>query len=324
MTRYVLRRLAIIPPILIGLSIVVFIAARRIASPEKALTFNPRIRAEDKERYAEQLGLDRPAWEQYFEWLKNTLRGDFGDSLISNRAVWPQIESALANTLVLAATAVFFSLIIGVGLGLLGAIRQNSWTDYFVSFGSVLGFSIPTFLVGLLAQVAVVRWIPDLFNTDPILPTSGMFEPGSTTFQFWDRVEHLVLPAFVLSVQLVAVYAKYVRASMVEVLGSDYIRTARMKGLTESQVVVRHGLRTSLIPLTTQASIDIAALVGGLVVTETIFAWPGMGSLFLSALGDGDYIIILPWLLITATAVMLMSLVADTLYSVLDPRIRYD
>jgi peptide/nickel transport system permease protein len=158
----------------------------------------------------------------------------------------------------------------------------------------------------------------------PVLPTAGMFEPGAAGFDLIDRIRHLVLPVTVLSVQIVALYSRYTRAGMLDVLHSDYLRTARAKGLSERQVMVRHAMRNAIIPLVSVAAIDIGALAGGLIVTETIFAWPGMGVLFLSAMQNGDYSVVLTWLMIVVAFVVFFNLVADVVYAVLDPRIRYD
>ena len=325
MLRYAIKRILIAIPILWVLSVIVFIAVRQIASPEDALAFNPRIDPEAKARFAEHLGLDDSAWEQYWRWLGNFVQGDLGESLIGGFEVWPRLQSALANTIVLILVAVTFSLIVGITVGIIAAWKQNSWFDYTSSGLAIFGLSIPVFVVGLLAQLLFAVWLTDwLGRDDAILPTAGLYTPGADGFDLEDRARHVALPALVLSVQLVAVYVRYMRASMLEVLNSDYLRTARSKGLTERRVMVKHGMRTALIPITTQAAIDMAALIGGLVVTEQIFQYPGMGTLFLNALGDGDYIILLPWLMITATAVMAMTLIADLLYAVLDPRIVYD
>lgn len=324
MRTYVIKRILISIPILFILSVLVFIATRQISTPEAAFRTNPRIRAEDIQRYREQLGLDKSEPEQYLTWLGNFVRGDFGKSLITNREVWPQLESALANTLVLASVAVVVSLMLGIAIGVTSAVRQNTFIDYFSTGAAFFGISMPPFWFGLILQllfgVYLVNW---LGLDEPLFYTAGMFKPGSSGFDLLDRLRHIALPAMVLAVQLVAVYSRYMRASMLEVLHSDYLRTARAKGLPERRVLLRHGVRTAMIPLTTQAAIDIGLLVGGLVVTEQIFQWPGMGVLFLEALERGDYVILLPWLMITATAVIAVNLIADLLYGVLDPRIRY-
>lgn len=325
MLRYAIRRLAIALPILLAISAATFWSARSISSPESQLTLNPRISAEAKQAYIESLGLDEPTYVQYFKWLGNFVTGDFGTSLVKNgQSVWPFVESALANTLLLVAGAVTFSLLAGITIGAVSAVRQNSFLDYASTGFSFLGISIPVFWLGLMIQLFFGLYLANWLGVEPpLLPTAGIYSPGQQGFDLVDRVEHLVLPSLALSVQLIAVYSRYMRASMLEVMGSDYIRTARSKGLTERTVIVKHGVRTALIPVTTQAAIDIGLLVGGLIVTEAVFEYPGMGLLFLEALRAGDYPILLPSVMIVALAVFVMNLLADMLYAVLDPRIRH-
>jgi peptide/nickel transport system permease protein len=322
---YAIRRLAVTVPILFAISFATFWAAGEISSPAAQLTLNPRISAEAKQAYIESLGLDRPFHVQYFKWLGNFVTGDLGTSLVKNgQDVWPFVERALANTLLLVAVAVTISLAIGITIGAISAIRQNSLIDYTTTGVSFLGISIPVFWLGLMLQLFFGLYLAHWLGVDPpLLPTAGIYEPGQQGFDLVDRTRHLVLPAIALSVQLVAVYSRYMRASMLDVMGSDYIRTARSKGLSERTVVVKHGVRTALIPVTTQAAVDIGLLVGGLIVTERVFQYPGMGLLFLDALASGDYTILLPSVMIVALAVFFMNMLADLFYAVLDPRIRH-
>jgi len=322
--RYTLRRIFITIPILLVMSVLTFIGARAVASPESALRFNPRVRAEDIARYREQLGLDDSEFVQYTRWLGKFVTGDLGNSLVARRGVGEMLAEALRNTIVLAIVALAFSLLIGILVGIIAAVRQNSWFDYTTTGLSLLGIATPVFLVGLMLQLVLGVYLQRWLNTsEPIFFTAGMTSPGTQGFDLMDRLRHIALPALALGVQLVAIYSRYMRASLLEVLNSDYLRTARSKGISERRVLVKHGVRTALIPLTTQAAIDIGLLMGGLLITEVIFAWPGMGTLFLQALFDGDYVVILPWLMITAAAVFIFNLIADLLYAVLDPRIRY-
>ncbi len=320
-----IKRILISIPILFVLSIAIFWAAREIGSPEAQLFTNPRIRPEDKQRFIENLGLDQPVWQQYTTWLGNFVRGDLGESLLRNgQEVWPLIQDALANTLVLIVVAVTISLAVGIGLGAVTALKQNSWIDHASTGLAFVGISIPVFWLGLMLQLFFAVYLPDWLGLDgPLLPTAGLYPPGQQGFDLIERARHLALPSIALAVQLIAVYSRYMRASMLEVLNSDYVRTARSKGIKERRVITRHGIRTALIPVTTQAAIDIGLLIGGLVITETIFQYPGMGRLFLQALFDGDYPLLLPVTMIVAFAVVVMNLLADLLYAVLDPRIRY-
>ena len=325
MIRYALRRLTVAVPILLAVSLVTFWAAGKITSPAAQLTLNPRITPEAKQAYIQSLGLDQPFGVRYLRWLGNLATGDLGTSLVKNgQDVWPLVEQALANTLVLVGVAVVFSLAVGLGVGTLSAVRRGSMLDHAATTVSFLGISIPVFWLGLMLQLFFGLYLAHWLGvTPPLLPTAGIYSPGRLGFDLADRIRHLILPALALSLQLVAVYSRYMRASMLEVMGSDYIRTARAKGMRESAVVVRHGMKTALIPVTTQAAVDIGLLVGGLIVTERVFQYPGMGLLFLDALGAGDYTILLPTVLIVAVAVFAMNLAADLLYAILDPRTRH-
>ena len=325
MIRYALRRLTVAVPILVAVSLVTFWAAGEITSPAAQLTLNPRIAPGAKQAYIESLGLDQPFGVRYLRWVGNLVTGDLGASLVRiGQEVWPLVRQALANTLVLVAVSVVFSLGAGLAVGTLSAVRRGSLLDHAATTVSFLGISIPVFWLGLMLQLFFGLYLAHWLGvTPPFLPTAGIYSPGALGFDLVDRIRHLILPSLALSLQLVAVYSRYMRASMLEVMGSDYIRTARSKGLRESAVVVRHGVRTALIPVTTQAAIDIGLLVGGLIVTERVFQYPGMGLLFLDALGGGDYTILLPTVMIVAVAVFVMNLAADLLYAILDPRTRH-
>ncbi len=325
MLRYVVRRLIFSIPVLLASTVVVFVVVRSTTSPLAALRSNPRATPQDLENYKKALGLDKSGPAQYLTWLKNFLRGDWGRSLISNRPVGPDIRSALWNSAVLGLTGAAFYLIAGIIIGVISATRQYGFFDHIATGVGFLGLSMPPFWFGLIAQLVLglylTRW---LGLQEPIFHTSGMFTPGSEGFDLLDRVRHLALPALTLSVQGVAIYSRYMRSSMLEVLASDYLRTARAKGLSERRVVIRHAVRNALIPVATLAAIDIGALAGGLIVTESIFQWRGMGSLFLEAQSRGDYAVILPWMVTVVALVILFNLIADVAYSLLDPRIRHE
>ncbi|MEM9039655.1 MAG: ABC transporter permease [Actinomycetota bacterium] len=324
MIALVVRRFAVAIPLLLATSILSFIATRSVSSPEAGIRSNPRVSAEDIARYREQLGLDDSPTEQYLRWLGNFLQGDLGRSLVSNREVWPQLRTALWNTTVLGFTAIVFSFVVGVSIGVIAARRRGSFLDAGATGAAFFGLSMPNFWFAIMLQLFFGLYLVDWFGLDgPVLFTSGMRSPGTTGFDLMDRLRHLALPALVLSVQLIAVYSRFMRASMIDALNADHVRVARAKGLRERTVVRRHGMRNAMIPVSTQLANDMGALVGGLVITETIFQWQGMGPLFLDALQSGDYVVILPWLMITASAVIVFNLLADLVYTFLDPRIRY-
>src|SRR4051812_18195262 len=214
-------------PVLFIASILIFVVAKKTASPLGALRFNPRIRPEDVKRFKHDLGLDKSGYEQYTAWLGHFLRGNWGESLVSNKPVWPEIRDALGNTLVLGIFATVISLTVGVAIGVISSVRQYSAFDYIATGGAFFGLSIPVFWFALIVQLVFAVYFVDWFHLKgPIFYTSGMFKPGTTGYDVTDRLRHIALPALVLCVQTVAVYSRYMRASMLEVLGSDYLRTA--------------------------------------------------------------------------------------------------
>jgi peptide/nickel transport system permease protein len=312
------RRLLWSVPVLLIASVLVFVAVRATTDPGNIRA--PGIRAEDVARFREQLGLDRSPVDQYRSWLGDFVRGDLGTSLKTRQPVWPELRDAMANTLQLGLVAFAFYVVIGVGVGMTAALRHNTWFDSFATGGAFLGLSVPPYFFGLVLQIVLVLQLKEWFGSTPFF-TSRMNSPGEDGFG-WDRVMHLVLPALTIAVQQVAIYSRYMRASMLEVLGEDYLRTARAKGLTERGITLRHALRNALIPVTTFAAIDVGSIIGGLVITEQIFEWPGMGLYFLEAMGDGDYVRILPWMMVVVISVIAFNLVADLAYGVLDPRTR--
>ncbi len=324
MLGYAIRRLLFSIPVLLLSSVLVFAVVHATADPAALMRSNPRVSQADIARVRHQLGLDKSGPEQYLSWLSHFLRGDWGRSLITGAPVGADIRHALLNSAILGAAGIGVSLIVGVAIGVFSALRQYSVFDNIATGGAFLGLSIPNFWFALMLQILfglyLTRW---LGLGEPILYTAGMTSPGSTGFHPVDLLRHLVAPALVLAVQIVAVYSRYTRASMLEVLHADYLRTARAKGLKERRVIVRHALRNALIPLTTQVGIDVGAIAAGLIITEQIFQWPGMGMFFITAMKYGDYPQILPWLMITVAFVIVFNLAADILYAVLDPRIRY-
>jgi len=322
--RYIIRRLLFAIPVLLIASIIVFVVIRATIDPVGGFALNPRVTPEQLARLKKDLGLDQPVFVQYLKWLKGFVTFNWGTSLLSNRPVFPDIRDALVNSLVLGLTATGFSLLIGVSIGVYSALHQYSWFDNFSTGAAFVGLSIPNFWFALMLQIFfgiyLTRW---LHLSDPIFYTAGLYSPGTTGFHLIDRVRHLMLPMLVLAVQIIAVYSRYMRASMLEVLHSDYLRTARAKGLRERRVVFRHAMRNALIPITTQVALDVGAIAGGLIITEAIFEYPGMGRFFVDAMGRGDYLQVLPWVMVAVFFVIIFNLVADIMYAVLDPRIRY-
>jgi peptide/nickel transport system permease protein len=324
MVRYIIRRLLYSIPVLVIASILVFIVMRKAADPTAALRLNPRISAADVARLRHVLGLDQSGVGQYLTWAKNFVLGNWGISVVSQRSVFDQIRTALVNSAILGIVAISFSLVIGVAIGVYSSLKQYSKLDNTFTTAAFVGISMPNFWFALLLQLLFGVYLVKWFNLkQPPFAVAGMTTPGSEGFHLVDRIRHIVLPATVLAVQIIAVYSRYMRASMLEVLHSDFLRTARAKGLRERRVVFRHAMRNALIPITTQLALDVGAIAAGLIITEQIFQWPGMGPLFINAVDTGDFPLALAWVMVTVFAVIIFNLVADIMYAVLDPRIRY-
>jgi peptide/nickel transport system permease protein len=325
MVFYAIRRLLWSIPVIIIASIVVFVAVKATTNPAAALRL-PGVRATDVQRFREQLHLDDPALKQYTGWFTDFLHGDLGKTL-RNKPVWPDLRDALIVTLQLGILAYTITIVVGLTIGIVSAIKQYSWFDTLGTGISFFGLSIPPFFFGLMLQVILVLKFKDWFGSTPFY-TSGLnsaTHSGGPRLEFsYDRFIHLVLPAITVAVQGIAVYSRYMRASMLDVLNSDYLRTARAKGISERRVIVKHALRNALIPVVTYTAIDIGSIIGGLVITEQVFGIQGMGVYFLNAFRDGEYVQILPWMMIVVLSVIVFNLIADMLYGVLDPRIRLD
>jgi peptide/nickel transport system permease protein len=269
---------------------------------------------EAKEAMRQRLGLNDPAPLRYAQWLKRALTGDLGYSLTSRQPVTEIIMNRLPETLQLVGTAMIFSIIVGVSTGIISAIRQYSWIDYLATFLSFFWLSVPGFFLGLLMiYLFAVRL--DLF------PVFGASSPGADN-PILDRLHHLVLPAAVLGLELAAALTRYTRASLLEVLKTDYLRTARAKGLRERTVIIRHGLKNALIPIITVVAFRVPYLISGAVVIETVFQWPGLGLLTLNAANHKDYPLVMALALAVTVLVVVSSFLADVAYSIVDPRIR--
>jgi len=281
--------------------------------------FNPHLDAAGRAALRARFGLDQPLPVQYLVWLRNCLVGDFGYSFATNQAVSTVIGQRFPATLQLFAISLLVALVLAIFLGVISAIRQNSPLDYTVTTISYFGLAMPAFLLGLFLQdifAVQLHWLPVSGTT-----TLGyIFDPFNA---FIDHLLHLVLPVTALSVLFVAGWSRYMRSSMIDTTKQDYMRTARAKGVSPTSSLVRHALRNAVIPLITVVAIDFGAIAGGATITETIFAWPGMGSLFFDSLQSRDYPVLLAILLLSGFFVVLFNLIADVLYGVMDPRIRY-
>jgi peptide/nickel transport system permease protein len=320
--RFIIRRLIQMIPLLIGITILTFGIANLVpGSPVSGLELNPRTKPEDIARIKDQLGLNDPLWKRYFVWSSHVVRGDLGISLKNFRPVRGQIAQRLPNTLALTGAALLFSLLLAIPVGVYGAVRRNSVFDNTSTAISVAGFSMPTFWLGLmlilLFAVKFKEW------GLPHLPAGGAYDlRGGGGFA--DRAKHLLLPAFTLAFVQTAAWTRYIRSQMIEILSQDYMRTATAKGLRENVVVFRHGLRNALLPLVTLLGIAIPDLFGGALIIEQIFTYPGMGQLGFNAALGKDYPMIMGIVLVGGVLVITGNLIADVIYGLLDPRIRFD
>ena len=325
MFRFVSRRILWAIPVLIIGSLLMFLALQMTTDPIAAARKH-NVTADALTKYKHDLGLDQSVIQQYWTFLRHFFTGNFGRSFTSQAPVWPELRTALVNTIVLGLVAAVFYVTIGVIFGVISAVKQYSVFDHATTGLSFLGLSLPPFVFGLMCIVLVGTFYQHTFHTSGVLlPTvGGVYSPQTHGFDLMDRTRHLILPVLVLSVQEIAIYSRYMRTGMLETLNSDYLRTARAKGISERRVIFRHAFRNALIPLTTFTAIDLGALAGGLIITEQIFGYQGMGLYFVQNYSNADYPALLPWIMIVIIFVVVFNVLADLSYAWLDPRIRLD
>ncbi|WP_223623865.1 ABC transporter permease [Microbacterium sp. EST19A] len=319
MITFITRRVLYSIPVILIASFVLFWAVRATFDPlaKLRLAQDPTALAREVER----LGLDRSIPEQYFLWLRSMIVGDWGTSTRTGTPVLPLIGEALWPTLQLAFWGLLIAILIAGGISVYSAVRQYSLGDNLLTGASYLGIAMPAFWFGLILIQTFAVWPKEAFGlSEPPLFFIGLNSPGQTGVL--DYIRHLILPVAALMIALVASWSRFGRAAMLDALSSDYVRTARAKGVPRRQVIWRHAVRNSLAPFVTVVALDAAILIGGLVVTEQIFAIPGMGRLFLQSLVAGDVFVLLPWMIVVAVAVVICNLIADIAYAVLDPRVR--
>jgi peptide/nickel transport system permease protein len=318
----VLRRLAWAIPTLVFVTFLVYIALRIGTDPVASYKrINPRASKAKIAQYIEVNGLDPNFVRGYFRWLGNFVTLDWPRSIKGSREVWPQLKDALANTIRLGVAASGVGIVIGLALGVFAALRPGGRRDVAVNAAAFVGISIPPYVSAILFQLLFAVYWSRWFGST-LFPTSGVYPPGQMGFDLGLMVKHMVLPTFVVAIQIIAVYSRYMRSSLLDVLSSEYMRTARSKGISEARVLFRHGLRNALIPVVTIAALDVGAIVGGLIITENVFSYPGMGKYFLSAFGEGDFPLLMPWMVIIVASTLFFNLLADISYAWLDPRIR--
>ncbi len=322
MTAYIVRRLAMMIPLIIGVSFLTFAIINLI--PGSPVTFtrdNPQIRPEAREAMIRDLGLDKPWPVRYVDWLGDLVRGDFGYSMYNRAPVADRIWNVLPNTLLLTTSALVLALLAAVPRGVYAAVRHRSWFDHIASTSAVAMYAMPTFLLALLLVIVFAL----KFNEWgwPSLPVGGMSNPRGDG-GLGERIRYMILPTVSLALIEIGGWSSYIRSSMLETLGQDYIRTARAKGLGSQIVIYRHAFRNAFLPLVTLIGLSIPGLFGGALVIETIFAWNGIGRLTIEAVNRRDYTLIMGTTVMFAALTMICNLLSDVMYAVLDPRVRLD
>jgi peptide/nickel transport system permease protein len=325
MLSFVIRRLLISIPLVLLASVLVFLLVANSGDPLAELkSRNPPVPQQVIENREHELGLDKPLPQRYVTWLGNFVQGDMGKT-IRGVEVRPLLWQRLQITLRMVILASIIAIVLAIGAGVLSAVRQYTVTDYTFTFAGFLFLSMPVFwLAALLKEYGAIR-LNKLFGQQVVF-TVGAETPnltGSLGHRLADYAGHLFLPTIALALISFAAWSRYQRATMLDVLSSDYIRLAKAKGLSRSRVMTRHALRNALIPLVTVVAIDTGAIFGGAIITERVFSWQGMGALLVQGVETSDLNILLSWLMVTSVIVVLFNLIADVLYAVLDPRIRY-
>jgi peptide/nickel transport system permease protein len=321
MTAYIIRRLMQALVLLFLLTIAFFLLVHAMPGGPEAVLFSPRMPQSVRLALRHDYGLDQPLPLQYVSWLRNILVGNFGNSFSDGQLVTTEIGGRLPATLELFAGAMSLALILALLLGVISAVKKYTLTDYLITILAYFGISMPLFWFARILQQffgVILGWLPPFGQSS--CDTNGCY---SATDYISDYGSHLILPSIVLSLLFIASWSRYLRSSMITVLDQDYVRTARAKGLSARSVFFRHALRNALMPFITQVAIDFGLIVGGATITETIFAWPGLGRLFYDSLTARDFPILEAMLLMGSASVILFNLLADMIYSVVDPRIRY-
>jgi len=318
---------------MVGVSIVVFSLIRLIPGDPVTVMLGERARLEDIERVREEMGFDRPIYIQYVEWVGRIVRGDLGTSIINRTPVMDELKVRLSATIEMVVMGMIIGVIIGVSIGIISAIKHNSWLDLISTLGALLGVSMPIYWLALILIYALAvnrQLFPPSARLDvdlDVVRRTGFMVIDTLLMGniplFLNALWHLALPSFVLSTVIMPILARLTRASMLEVLRQDYVRTAEAKGLRYQTVVIRHALKNALLPIVTVIGLQLGGLLGGALLTETIFSWPGMGLWTYRAILSRDYPIVQGAVLVSATIYVVINLLVDVSYAYLDPRIRY-
>jgi len=314
MWSYVIKRLLATIPIFIGLSLIVFFIMSMIPGDPAQALLGAWATPENVARINQELGLNKPVWQQYLIWVNNMLHGDFGRSYVLNRPVIDEVIQRFSATLILGGTALLLSTVLGLLAGIFSAVRQFGWGDRLITLLVLIGISLPSFWIGLLMIMLFAVQLP-------WFPASGMVEAWGGG-GFTDVAHHLVMPAVTLSIVATGVIARLTRTAMLEVLRQDFIRTARAKGLSERKVIYRHAFRMALVSVIPVVGIQAGFVLGGAVYIETVFQWPGLGAMLVKAVSTRDLLLVQGGVLVAAAAYVLINLFTDILQALLDPRLK--
>jgi peptide/nickel transport system permease protein len=321
MLTYIARRVLYSVPVLLVSSFLSFTFVSLAGDPRANLLQNPRVSQLTLKHLEHQYHLDQSVPVRYWYWIQDVFTHKLGNSLITLQPIWPDITRTAGHTAQVVILAEAIALVLGIAVGIYSAVRQYSLFDYAFTTLSFLGFAMPVFWLALLLQIVFVdiylKWHVRIFYT------SGLNNHGNAAWSI-DRLQHIALPVIGLTVVSFALYSRFMRASMLDVINADYVRTARAKGVPEWRVIMRHVFRNALIPLVTVSALNLGALLGGAIVTETVFSLDGIGHYFVQKLGQLDVYALMAYLMVTSVVIIVFNLVADILYGYLDPRIRYD
>lgn len=333
MFKYILKRLLLLIPVLVGVSLMVFIVMHVFSKDPTSIILGQHATSEQIEKLRQELGLNNPLYIQYLDFFKGILQGNLGNSLITKTSVTQELLSRFPATIELAIAAIIIASVVGIAIGVISAVKQNSIIDYITMVFALIGVSMPIFWLGLVLIV--------IFAVQThLLPVAGRIQIGLepahvTGFYILDSIitgntealkssiEHLILPAIALGSYSMAIIARMTRSTMLEIIRQDYVRTARAKGLFEKVIILRHALRNALVPIITVIGLQLGSLLGGAVLTETVFSWPGIGSYTIDAILKSDYNVVQGSVMLLAVIFVLVNLVVDLLYGLLDPRIKY-
>jgi len=326
MLQYTARRLLLFIPVILGVLLIVFLTVRLVPGDPATVLLGPEGTDAERARITHLLGLDKSLATQFGIYLRNVLRGDFGRSIFLGSDVLELILIALPATLELAVLALIITVMVAVPLGVLAAVRANTLIDYAATLLALLGVSMPLFWFGVLAILLFslqLGWLPSFGRGPGLFPSLGALLAGGSPGDVWSALKHALLPSLTLAFGSIALVARLVRSAMLEVIRLDYVRTARAKGLAERKVINKHALRNALLPVVTVIGLQFGTLLGGAVITETIFAWPGLGRLIVGAISQRDFPVIQGGVIFVAIAVSIVNLLVDLSYALINPKIRY-